>query len=41
LNNVRYKDVCEYVVEKAKQSGKPVISIANELEDFYYVGIDN
>lgn len=41
LNNVCYKDVCEYVVQKAKASGKPVISIANELEDFYYVGIDN
>ncbi len=41
LNNVRYKEVREYVIQAAKETGKPVISIANEIEDFYYVGIDN
>lgn len=41
LNNIRYPDVREYVIETAKKTGKPVISIANEIEDFYYVGIDN
>ena len=41
LNNIGRKDVCEFVIDKAKKSGKPVISIANEIEDFYYVGIDN
>lgn len=41
LNNIRYPKVREYVVKAAKATGKPVISIANEIEDFYYVGIDN
>lgn len=41
LNNIRYPDVREYVIESAKKTGKPVISIANAIEDFYYVGIDN
>ncbi|MBO5371255.1 MAG: GGDEF domain-containing protein [Lachnospiraceae bacterium] len=41
LNNVRYKEIRDYVVKAAKATGKPVISIASELEDFYYVGIDN
>lgn len=41
LNNIRYPDVRQYVIEAAKKTGKPVISIANEIEDFYYVGIDN
>ena len=31
----------EYVISSAKATGKPVISIANEIADFYYVGIDN
>ena len=30
-----------YVVRAAAASGKPVISIANRIADFYYVGIDN
>ena len=30
-----------YAVRAAHASGKPVISIANDLEDFYFVGIDN
>lgn len=41
LNNIRYPEVCEYIVEAAKKTGKPVISVANEIEDFYYAGIDN
>lgn len=41
LNNIRYPDVRKHVIESAKKTGKPVISIANEIEDFYYVGIDN
>ena len=41
LNNIRYPEVCEYVVESVKKTGKPVISVANEIEDFYYAGIDN
>ncbi|MBO6148088.1 MAG: hypothetical protein J6O55_01970 [Lachnospiraceae bacterium] len=30
-----------YVIRTAAASGKPVISLANKLADFYYVGIDN
>ena len=41
LNNIRYSEVLEYVISSAKATGKPVISIANEIADFYYVGIDN
>ena len=41
LNNIRYPKVREYVISSAKATGKPVISIANEIEDFYYVGINN
>ncbi len=41
INNIIGKDVCKNVVEKVIKAGKPTISLANELEDFYYVGIDN
>ena len=41
LNNIRYPNVRDYVVQAAKKTGKPVIAVANEIEDFYYVGIDN
>ena len=41
LNNVRYEEVRNHIVEEAKKTKKPVISVAIELEDFYYVGIDN
>ena len=41
LNNIRYPAVRKYVISAAKKTGKPVISVANEIEDFYYVGIDN
>lgn len=41
LNNIGYPEVWEDVIRRAKESGVPVISIANEIEDFYYVGINN
>lgn len=41
LNNIRLNNVLEYIINAAKETGKPVISIANEIDDFYYVGIDN
>lgn len=41
LNNINYKDVCNNVIEKARASKKPVISIANDVPGFYYAGIDN
>ncbi len=31
----------EYVTKAAAASGKPVVAIAREVADFYYVGIDN
>ncbi len=31
----------EYIVNAARQSGKPVLSLANKIDGFYYVGIDN
>lgn len=40
-NNIRYPEVSERVIEAARKTGKPVISIAKEIEGFYYVGIDN
>lgn len=36
-----FSEVVLYAVHAAAASGKPVISMANDLEDFYYVGIDN
>ena len=41
LNNISSKDALQDVVQRAKEANVPVLSIANELEDFYYVGIDN
>lgn len=41
LNNIRYPDVVEELAQVVRSTGKPAISIANELPDFYYVGIDN
>ena len=41
LNNISSEKVQAEVVYKAKHSGKPVVSLANEMEDFYYAGIDN
>ena len=36
LNNISSPAVLAEVIHKAKQSRLPVVSIANELEDFYY-----
>lgn len=41
LNNIRTASAFEYIVSAAKKSGKPVVVIGNEIEDFYFVGIDN
>ena len=41
LNNVEMNAVAERTAARAKKSGVPVISIGSELEDFYYVGINN
>ncbi len=41
INNIRYAEVGENVIKAVKESGKPAISIANIIDDFYYVGIDN
>lgn len=31
----------DYIVNAARQSGRPVISLANKIDGFYYVGINN
>lgn len=41
LNNISSKDILSEVISRVKESKVPAVSIANELEDFYYVGIDN
>ncbi len=41
LNNISSLEVLNDVVKRAEASGKPVISISNKLDEFYYVGIDN
>ena len=41
LNNISSPAVLADVISNAKRSDRPVVSIANELGDFYYVGIDN
>lgn len=41
LNNISSHKVLAEVTHRAKKSGKPVVSLANELENFYYAGIDN
>lgn len=41
LTNVEIYSVIEEVVKRTKESGVPVISIGKELDDFYYVGINN
>ena len=30
-----------YAIEAARASGKPVLSVANDIPSFYYIGIDN
>lgn len=41
LNNIRNEDIGLKVINAVKESGKPAISIANKIDDFYYVGINN
>ena len=41
LNNVVMEDVRRETVDRAKASGVPVISLGCEMDDCYYVGIDN
>ena len=41
LNNIRNEDIGLKVIDAVKKSGKPAISIANKIDDFYYVGINN
>ncbi len=41
LNNVSSEEVYAKVVQRARDAGVPVVSVANEIEGFYYVGIDN
>jgi diguanylate cyclase (GGDEF)-like protein len=41
VNNIRYPDVVDELAEAVRKTGKPAISIANEIPGFYYVGIDN
>ncbi len=41
INNIRYANVGMKVIEAVKKSGRPAISIANVVDEFYYVGIDN
>ena len=40
-NNMSSHQVVDNLFAKAKESGKPVISLSNESEDCYYAGIDN
>lgn len=41
LNNIRKEEIGLKVIDAVKKSGKPAISIANKIDDFYYVGINN
>ncbi|MCM1182185.1 MAG: diguanylate cyclase [Roseburia sp.] len=41
VNNIRYPELVEELADMVRRSGKPAVSIANELSGFYYVGIDN
>ncbi len=41
INNIQCSGVRDDVIKAAKQTGRPVIAIASEIEDFYYVGIHN
>lgn len=41
LNNISSEKELAEVTCRVKQSGRPVVSIANEIEDFYFAGIDN
>ena len=41
LNNVELQDVREDIIRRVKESGVPAVSIGDDIEDFYCVGIDN
>lgn len=41
LNNISNHSTHMEVIQKVKEANIPAISVANEIEDFYYVGIDN
>lgn len=48
LNNINTDDklacgvrAADYIIDQIKKSGKPAISIANNIDGFYFVGIDN
>ena len=41
VNTNSFDEGALYAVRAAASSGKPVISIANDLDGFYYLGIDN
>ena len=41
LTNIVMKDIREEVIERAKASGVPVISVGYEIDGLYYVGVDN
>ena len=40
-NNIVDQGVLEYVIELIRKSNVPAVSIARDIEGFYYVGIDN
>lgn len=41
LNNILHSGIIEHVVNMVRQVDVPVIAIGREIEDFYYVGINN
>lgn len=41
LDNNRHKEVGLNLIEAVRASGKPAISISNDIDGFFFVGIDN
>lgn len=41
LNNIISGDIQKEIIDKVKQTNKPIISIGKYIEDFYYVGLNN
>lgn len=41
LNNVVMENVCQETIDRAKAAGVPIISLGCEIDDCYYVGVDN
>ena len=39
--NISDKNIFDRLVDMIRKSGKPVVSIGNHIEGFYYAGIDN